>query len=538
MEINGDKLVDQKIKAKKDVVIIGGGVNGLVAAAYLAKAGRKVILLEKKGRLGGIAVTEEFFPGYKFSSLADGAGYLSPTVASDLKLSQHGLEIIPVDPIVYSLQPDGRNLMISGDVSATSKEISKFSEADAKAYPRFLDLLGKLSTLAESMLYLTPPDLPEFGFKDGIDLLPLLKPVWKVGRKDIMQVVRILPMPVSDILNEWFESDEVKGAISASALINNSFGPQEAGSGYNFLYNWAGSNNGHFRSSGNVLGGMGALSNALANAAKSLGVEIKLNTFVEKIVFDNYVASGVETNNGDHYSAKTIVSSANMNTTFINLLDPYYLDQMFIKHLKNIKYRGTTARIHFVLRELPSFRGVNGNAHKLLSGHIQISPTMTYLQKAYDPIKYGRYSANPYLDIFIPTISDPSMSSDESHLMSVTVKFMPYHLREGDWKSLRDDLAKLVINKIGEYAPGFEKLIKHQKVITPLDLEQDYDLPEGNYVHGEMSLAQFMWMRPIPGHAQYRSPVKNLYLCGAATHPGGGITGINGKNAAREILKD
>ena len=531
-------MVDQELTGKKDVIVIGGGVNGLVAAAYLANAGRKVLLFEKKDVLGGIAVTEEFFPGYKFSSLVDGAGYLSPSISSDLKLSQHGLEIVPVDPIVYSLQPGGQNLMISKDIRATAKEIAKFSEADARAYPEFVDLLRKISAVVAGIMHMTPPDLPEFGLKNLIDLLPLLKPLRTIGRVDFAQVLRVMPMPVADLLNEWFESDVVKGAIAASALINGSWGPQEAGTGYTFLYNWAGSNNGLFRSSGNIVGGMGALSEALVNAAKTLGVEIKTNSLVEKITINNGIASGVELNNGDQYSAKLVVSAANMNTTFLKLIDPYNLDQIFVKHLKNIKYRGTTARVHFVLTELPRLQGVNGNVQNLLSGHVQISPTITYIQRAYDPVKYGRYSQNPYLDIFIPTITDPSLSSDSAHLMSVTVKYMPYHLRDGDWESSREDLAKLVINKIGEYAPGFEKLIKNHNVITPLDLEHDYDLVEGNYTHGEMTLDQFLWMRPIPGYGQYRSPVKNLYLCSAANHPGGGITGINGKNAAREILKD
>jgi phytoene dehydrogenase-like protein len=531
-------MADQKIKGKRDVLVIGGGVNGLVVAAYLSNAGRNVLLFEKKDILGGIAVTEEFFPGYKFSSLVDGAGYLSPSIASDFKLSQHGLKIVPIDPILCSLQPGGQYLMISQDVSTTSKEIAKFSEADATTFPKFVEMLRKISAVVEGIRHMTPPDLPEFGLKDLMGLSPLMNPVRKIGRRDFTQVLRVMPMPVADLLNEWFESDIVKGAIAASALINSSLGPQEAGTVYNFLYNWAGSNNGLFRSSGNIVGGMGALSEALANAAKMMGVEIKTNSIVEKIIFDNGTATGIELNNGDQYQAKTVVSAANMNTTFLKLIDPYYLDQRFVKHLKNIKYRGTTARVHFVLEDLPSLQGLNGNVQNLLSGHIQISPTITYIQKAFDPVKYGRYSENPYLDIFIPTITDPSLSFDGAHLMSVTVKYMPYHLREGDWESLREELAKLVINKIGEYAPGFKNLIKNQKVITPLDLEHDYDLPEGNYMHGEMTLDQFMWMRPIPGYGQYRSPIKNLYLCSAATHPGGGITGINGKNAAREILKD
>jgi phytoene dehydrogenase-like protein len=531
-------MVAQELTGKKDVIVIGGGVNGLVAAAYLARAGRKVLLFEKKDILGGIAVTEELFPGYKFSSLVDGAGYLSPAIASDLMLAQHGLEIIPIDPIIYSLQPGGQNLLIYQDVSTTAKAISKFSAADAQAYPRFIDLLGKISAVVAGLMHITPPDLPEIGLKDLLNLRPLLKPVRKIGRKDFAQVLRVMPMPVADLLNEWFESEIVKGAIAASAMINSSLGPQEAGTGYTFLYNWAGSNNGLFRSSGNIVGGMGALSQALANAAKASGVEINTSSPVEKITLEGGVASGVELKNGDRYSAKMVVSAANMTTTFLELIDPYYLDQTFVKHLNNIKYRGTTARVHFVLTESPPIQGANGDIENLLSGHIQISPTITYLQKAYDPVKYGRFSEDPYLDIFIPTISDPSLSPDGAHLMSVTVKYMPYHLRDGDWDSLRDDLTQLVINKIAEYAPSFEKLIKHHKVITPLDLERDYDLPEGNYTQGEMTLDQFMWMRPIPGYGGYRSPIKNLYLCSAATHPGGGITGINGVNAAREILKD
>lgn len=531
-------MADQRLKGKVNVIVVGGGVNGLVAGAYLARAGRKTLLLEKKDILGGIAVTEEFFPGQRFSSLVDGAGYLSPSIASDLKLSQQGLEIVPVDPIAYSLQPDGQHLLISQDISATSKEIARYSEVDARAYPLFIETMAKLSAVIKALMHITPPDLPEPGLKGLIDLLPLLKPARKIGRKDLAQIVRIMPMPVADLLHEWFESDVVKGAIAASAILNSSWGPQEAGTCYALLYNWAGSNNGLFRSNGNIVGGMGALSDALANAARAFRVEIRTNSLVERILVENGVASGVELDNGEQYSATTIVSAANMSTTFLKMLDPHDLDQQFVNHLENIKYRGTSARVHFVLEELPSFRGVNGDSQSLLSGHIQISPTMTYLQKAYDPVKYGRFSETPYLDIFIPTVTDPSLSSDGSHLMSVTVKYVPYHLRAGDRESVRDDIARLVISQIDEYAPGFEKLIKHQKVIIPLDLEREYDLPEGNYMHGEMTLDQFMWMRPVPGYGQYRSPIKNLYLCGAATHPGGGVTGINGKNASREILKE
>ena len=334
-------MVNQKIMSKKDAIVIGAGVNGLVAAAYLAKSGKNVILFEKKDIVGGIAVTEEFFPGYKFSSLVDGAGYLSPSVVSELKLIHHGLEFIPVDPVVYSLQPNGQNLLISQDISASSNEIANFSEVDAKAYPKFVEMMRKISGVVEGIMHLTPPDMPDIGLGNLFEFLPLLKPVRKIGRKDFAQALRVMPMPVADLLNEWFESDIVKGAIAASAVINSSWGPQEAGTGFTFLYNWAGSNNGLFRSSGNIVGGMGALSTAIAESAKAFGVEIRTNSPVEKIIYNDGVALGVELGNGDQYSAKTIVSAVNMNTTFLKLLDPYYLDQIFVKNLrnKNIKKR-------------------------------------------------------------------------------------------------------------------------------------------------------------------------------------------------------
>jgi phytoene dehydrogenase-like protein len=304
------------------------------------------------------------------------------------------------------------------------------------------------------------------------------------------------------------------------------------------LHKWSGSNNGLFRSSGQVKGGMGSLTQALGGAVKSFGAEILTNSEVTKIVTRNGQAVGVELTNGDQISAAAVVSAADMRKTFLELVEPYYLDQKFLKHVQNIKYRGTMARVHFALSKLPNFTAINGDEEQLLSGRVQIAPSMTYLQKAFDPVKYGRYSNQPYLDIQIPTLTDSSLAPEGKHLMSATVKYMPYHLRQGDWNELRDTLGQLVIDTIAEYAPDFSQCIEHTRVITPLDLESIYHLPEGNLAHGEMTLDQFLWMRPVPGYAQYRAPVENLYLCSAATHPGGGITGANGRNAAREILKD
>ncbi|MFQ5419672.1 MAG: FAD-dependent oxidoreductase [Anaerolineae bacterium] len=521
-----------------DVIVVGGGHNGLVTAVYLAKIGRKVLLLEKREMVGGTAVTQQLFPNTKISTLADEVGYLSPTVIADLNLEQHGLQILPTDPLIFSPQPDGRSLTFWHDTNRTAQEIAKFSQADAEAYPQFIAQMSKFSQVVAGLKNMTPPDMPDMGMGDMRELLNLANPVRGLGRKNIAQVIRVMPMSVSDLLDEWFESDVVKGAVAASAVKDISWGPQEAGTAYLLLYNWSGSNNGLFRSSGQVKGGMGALSQAMANAARSFGAEILTGTDVTKIIMQDGQATAVQLSNGDEISAAVVVSAADMRTTFLKLVDPYYLDRTFVRHVQNIKYRGTAARVHFVLDRLPTFTAVaESDAHTLLSGRIQIAPTMTYLQQAYDPVKYGACSQRPYLDIHIPTLTDSSLAPEGKHIMSVTIKYTPYHLRQGDWNEKRESISQLTINTIAQYAPNFAQSVERCQVITPLDMETDYGLPEGNINHGEMTLDQFLWMRPIPGYAQYRAPIGDLYLCGAATHPGGGVTGINGKNAAREILK-
>ena len=521
-----------------DVIVVGAGHNGLVAAAYLAKAGRKVLVLERRNIVGGIAVTEELLPGYRFSTLADGAGYLSPDIVSDLNLRQHGLEFLPSEPLIFAPQADGTQLTIWHDTDRTVQEIAKHSASDAQSYPTFIDQMGKFSQVVAGLKSMSPPDLPDVGIRDMMELLNIATPVRGLGRKNIAQVIRLMPMSVADLLNEWFESDAVKGAIAASAVKDISWGPQEAGTAYMMLFNWSGSNNGLFRSGGQVKGGMGSLTQALADAAKSFGAEIQTDSEVAKIISQNGQAVGVELDSGEKISAAAVVSAADMRTTFLKLVEPYYLDHTFVKHVQNIKYRGTMARVHFALSEAPKFTAANGEGEQLLSGRIQIAPSMTYLQKAFDPVKYGRYSERPYLDIQIPSLTDLSLAPEGKHLMSVTVKYMPFHLRQGDWNELHDTLRQLVIDTISEYAPGFSQIVEDTHVITPLDMETLYSLPEGNLAHGEMTLDQFLWMRPIPGYAQYRAPVDALYLCSAATHPGGGVTGVNGRNAARQIIKD
>jgi phytoene dehydrogenase-like protein len=524
-------------RTQYDVIVIGAGHNGLVAAGYLAKAGRKVLVLEKREMVGGAAVTEEFFPGYKFSSLASSASSFSPTVILDLNIDQHGLEILPTDPLIFSPQSDGSHLTIWHDVSRTAKEIAKYSQADADAYPKFIDMLRVYSQIIAGLNNMPLPDLPDVERRDMMSLLKLTKPVRNLGWEYISQLVRVLPMPVSDLLNEWFESDVVKATIAASSVSNISWGPQETGTAYALFYNCSVSSNNLFKFSGRVKGGMGALALSLASAARSLGADIRTNAEVTEIVTQNGVAVGIRLANGDLISAAAVVSAVDIRTTFFNLIDPYFLDQKIVKHIQNVKYRGTMARIHYALDQIPRFIAAGADSQQLISGTVQIAPSMTYLQKAYDPVKYGQYSTQPYLDIQIPTLTDVTLAPEGKHCMSVTLKYMPFHLGEGEWNEMRGTIQRLVTDTISEYAPSFDASVQHCKVITPMDMETVYNLPEGNPYHGEMTLDQILWMRPIPGYAQYRTPVNNLYLCSAATHPGGGVTGINGRNSSREIIK-
>jgi phytoene dehydrogenase-like protein len=523
---------------KYDVIIIGAGHNSLVAAGYLAKAGRQVVVLEKRDVVGGTAVTEEAFPGFKISPCADSAGYLSPQVRRDLKVDSH-VEILPIDPIASSPEPDGSHLTIWRDTARTVKEIEHFSKADAAKYPEFVKLMQKIAGVVGGLLNMNPPDLPSVGFADIRGGLSLAGPLLKLGRMNINELLRVLPMPIEDLLNEWFESPVVQGAIAASAVKDVTWGPQEAGTVLTFFYNWGLSDNGLFRSSSIPKGGMGALSDALASAAKGFGAEIRTGAEVAKVNMAQNRVTGVTLANGEQIEASRVVSGASPRTTFLDLVEPRYLDSTFIKHVHNIKYRGSTARVHLALRDLPTFPALAGSdAAAHLRGPIQIAPSIAYLQKGFDCTKYGRCSDAPYLDILIPTLTDPSLAPSGQHIMSITAKYAPYNLRDGDWGSQKEAFADLVIDTLAEFAPNIRELILHKKIITPVDLETVYSLPEGNMNHGDLTLDQFFHMRPIPGFAQYRTPVDGLYVCGAGCHPGGGVTGIPGRKAASAILKD
>ncbi|MEE2672248.1 MAG: NAD(P)/FAD-dependent oxidoreductase [Myxococcota bacterium] len=522
--------------ADYDVIVIGAGHNGLVAAGYLAKAGRRVLVLERRDCVGGAAVTEEVFPGFRFSTCADGSGYLCEEVRRDLKPD---VEIFNADPVLVAPQPDGSRLAIWRDPAKTAAEIEPFSRADAERYPQFIEFVEKIAAVVGGLARVAPPDVPDVGLRDLLSLRPVAGPLRALGRKHVNDLLRVLPMPVTDLLDEWFESEVVKAAIAANGVRDLTWGPKESGTAYALLYNWALADAGPFRSSGVVKGGIGALCDGLAASARSFGVDIRTSAAVERIVTENGRAVGVDLAGGEALRAPVIVSNADPRTTFLELLDPYTLGAKLVRHVRNIKYRGSAARVLLALSEVPEFTALGGDDREtLLASPIQIAPTVTYLQRAYDCTKYGKFSPHPHLDVMIPSLLDPSLAPDGQHVMSITAKYAPYKLRDGDWDSQRETFGDVVVETLAEYAPNLRDAILHRRVLVPPDLEAAYGLPEGNPSHGDMTLDQFFHMRPIPGYARYRAPLDGLYLCGAGCHPGGGVTGIPGHNAARAILSD
>jgi phytoene dehydrogenase-like protein len=522
-----------------DIIIIGAGHNGLVAAAYLAKAGKKVLVLERREVVGGSVVTEEFAPGFKASPTTDLCGLLLPRVSRDLELKRQGLEILPLDPAVFLPLGNGSHLTLWREREKTLREIERHSTADAQAYPRFAELVQGLTSFMRPVLS-RPAPKPNGGSPGN--LLELLRIGWgirRLGTARMHQLFRILPMSVADLLNEWFEGDGLKAALAARGVGGVFLSPRASGSSAVFLYHHLGQPDWPLVSWGLPRGGMGGVSRAMAQAAKANGAEIRTGAPVARIVTKNGRATGVALDNGDEIEARLVVSDTDPRTTFLKLLGPGELETEFIVRVKAIRYRGVVAKINLALAELPNFTCLPGKEpadhHR---GLTQIGPEMDYLERAFDDAKYGRFSSRPFLQATIPSLTDPGLAPKGQHVMSVLMQYAPYHLREGSWAERKDALGDTVVDTLNEYAPNLKQSVLHRQVLTPLDLEETYGLPEGNLHQGDLALDQLFFMRPVPGWARYRTPVPNLYLCGAATHPGGGVTGAPGYNASRQILKD
>jgi len=515
-----------------DAIIIGAGHNGLVTACYLAKAGLKTLVLEKRDIVGGGAVTEEFHPDFRCSTFDHAAGPLSSQVLSDLNLSQHGLEFITPDVRVLSLDRDGKSLCIYNDTAKTVSEIDKFSSKDAKHYPEFLTSFSRIGNVLAPILSMTPPSIDHPTANDAWQLGKVGLAFRSLGKKDEYRLLRWGPMAVADLVAEWFDTELLRATVAARGVIGSFSGPWSAGSSLGLLMQAALDSN-PILPSLFVRGGMGALTKALSSAATSLGVQIKTNSEVARI--DTSDGAKVVLKDGTELSARAVVSNADPRTTFLRLVDPVDLDPNFLLKMRNYRAIGTVAKINLALDGLPNFAGVDQSK---LTGRIQVGPEIDYLERAFDASKYGEFAAEPYLDITIPTLTDPSLAPSGKHVMSIHVQFAPYKLREGDWNTRGQEFADTVINHLSSFAPDLKDLIVSGQVITPFDLEHTYGLSKGHIHHGEQALDQFFTFRPLIGFAQYRTPLKNLYLCGAGTHPGGGVTGIPGMNAAREIVKD
>jgi phytoene dehydrogenase-like protein len=520
---------------KYHAIIIGGGHNGLTAAAYLARAGRKVLVLERRHVLGGAAVTEEVFPGFRFSVCSYVVSLLRPEIIRDLDLPRHGLEILPLDG-TFTPMPSGDYLWRVNDHAKTHREIARHSKLDAEAYDEYGKAMVEMARFVKPILNMTPPDPMSLDPRELRKLLFLGNRFRALPDGDRYNQVQLMTMSAIDFLDQWFETDVLKATMSASGIIGTFQGVRSPGTAYVLLHHYMGEIDGAFRSWGFARGGTGAISNAIAAAAREAGVEIRTEAPVARISVTNGRASGVVLSNGDELSADMVLSSVDPNLTFLRFMDAdRELPSDFVEEIRRYKYRGSSGKVNFALDALPNFTSMPGEGRHL-RGAISISPGADYMERAYDQAKYGEFSRRPYIDMVIPTLTDPSVAPPGKHILSCFVQYAPYKLSSGTWDEQRAAFGDTVVDTIAEYAPNIRDIILHRQVLTPLDLERDFGLTEGNIFQGELSLEQLFFARPVPGWAQYKTPIQNLWMCGSATHPGGGIMGAPGRNAALRIL--
>ena len=524
-------------KNKYDVIVIGGGHNGLTNAAYLARAGKKVLVLERRHVLGGAAVTEEVFPGFKFSVCSYVVSLLRPEIIRDLDLPRHGLEILPLDG-TFTPMPNDDYLWRVNDHGKSRREIARHSKVDAEAYEEFGKAMQAMCRFVKPILSMVPPDPSTLNPRELMKLLFLGKRFQGLTSEDKYNQVQLMTMSAIDFLDQWFETDVLKATMSASGIIGTFLGVRSPGTAYVLLHHYMGEIDGAFRSWGFSRGGTGAISSAIAEAAREFGAEIRTQAPIAKIIVKNNRAQGVVLQNGDEVYGDVISSSVDPRLTFIKFIEESQLPAEFLEDVRRYKFRGSSGKVNIALDALPDFKCLPGpGAH--LRGAISISPSVEYMERAYDDAKYGNFSRRPYIDMVIPSLTDPSVAPPGKHVMSCFVQYAPYKLRPGlNWDDQREAFGNTVIDTISEYAPNFKSIILNKQVLTPLDLEREFGLSEGNIFQGELSLEQLFFLRPVPGYAQFRTPIKNLYMCGSATHPGGGIMGAPGRLAALEILKD
>jgi phytoene dehydrogenase-like protein len=542
------------VAQRYDAVVIGGGHNGLISAAYLARAGMKTVVLEKRHVLGGAAVTEELFPGFRFSVFSYVVSLLRPEIIRELDLPRHGLDILPLDGTFTPLHegdgrpapigPDGEKIGTGdylwrvNDHGRTIRELRRWSKLDAEAYEEYGQLMVDMARFIKPILSIVPPDPASNDPRPLLPLAGLARSFQRLTERQQAVFVQLMTMSASDFLDQWFETDPLKATMSASGIIGTYQGVRSPGTAYVLLHHYMGEIDGAFRAWGIPKGGTGGISNAIASAARANGAEIRTEAGVARILTRGGRATGVALESGEELSADVVLSSVDVRRTFIDLLEPGTVDDAFAAEVRRFKFRGSSGKVNLALDALPSFTALPGEGEHL-RGAISLSPSVDAMERAYDDAKYGHWSRKPYVDIVIPTLVDPSMAPPGKHVMSCFVQYAPYHLAEGlgTWDDNRDAFGDAVVDRIAEFAPDIREKILFRNVQTPLDIERTTGLTEGNIFQGELSLEQLFFSRPVPGWARFRTPVRDLWLCGSSTHPGGGIMGANGRIAAIEVLR-
>jgi phytoene dehydrogenase-like protein len=519
----------------RDVIIIGGGHNGLVTAFYLAKAGFKPLVLERRAQVGGAAITDEFHPGFRCSTLSHSSGPIRPDIVRDMQLEKHDLKVITPEACVTALSPDGRALSLYQDESKSAQSIAAFSQKDAAKYPEFAKSLGKISKVIAEALATTPPDIDHPSGGDLWSMLKTGRALRNLGKRDMYRVLRWGPMAVADLVAEYFETELLRAVIAARGIFGTFLGPWSAGSALQLLIRAAGDSH-PAGSAFFAAGGMGSLTQAMASAAKAAGVEIRTSADVIEIRVKDGAATGVLLGTGEEINAKAVISNADPKRTLLKLTDPTHLSPDFVQKLQHYRGNGTVAKVNLALSALPTFTALKNGDSSALKGRIHIGPEIDYLERAFDESKYGNFSRAPYLEAAIPSLTDPTLAPDGKHVMSIYMQYAPYKLK-GDWEEQRKALGQTVVQTLAQYAPNLPEMILTHQIITPLDLEEVYGLTGGQIFHGDLALDQFFTMRPLLDWARYKTPIANLYLCGSGTHPGAGLTGGSGANAAREIVK-
>lgn len=522
-----------------DAIVIGGGHNGLVNAAYLARAGMKVLTLERRPMVGGAAVTEEIYPGFKFSVFSYVVSLLRPEIIRDLDLPRHGLAILPLESTLSPL-PSGDYLFRGPDHWENYRNIARFSPRDADMYEDYSRMMYFMAKAVKFILDVRPPDPASFRPSELSSLVDFARHFLRLDREQLYTLTRLMTMSSADFLSRWFESEPLMGTLSASGIIGTFLGPRSPGSAYVLLHHYMGEIDGVFRSWGFARGGTGGISESIASAARYLGAEIRTDAAVEKVIVRDGRAIGVALENGEELYARVVVSSLDPNSTFVKFLDPGLLPDEMTAALKRYVYRGSSGKVNLALDGVPKFACLPGNGSHL-RGAISISPSVDYIEQAYDSAKFGWFPQRPYIDVILPSMIDPGMAPPGKHVMSCFVQYAPYTLLgpDGpvDWETQREAFGDAVVETLCEYIPNLKDILLYRQVLTPPDIERITGLTQGNIFQGELSLSQLFFLRPAPGLSQYRTPVQGYYQCGSAAHPGGGISGAPGRLAALEILR-